>query len=200
MYEHNVKLNICKTHNIDNTVSYRITLSFQDAAFKIWIADQRSKDISRSLETLGHIVESAIQVYVRHDPARPVTYRWLRSIAHLRFALGLFGDMLSSYVADTPDKLPLTARNSKMLGELVEFLSPLLLRENLQELSLYLAKHLARRHGMKILRCLYNQGHRFVLPRALHQQVSCTKVTPSKHTRICIPRFHICSNHCAYPD
>ena len=175
MYEHNVKLNTCKTHDMD---TYWIALSFQDAAFKIWIADQRSKDISRSLETLGHIVESAVQVYVRHDPARPVTYRWLHSIAHLRFALALFADMLSVYVADTPEKLSLTPRDAKMLGELVKFLSPLLLRENLQELSMYLAKHLARRHGMKILRCLYNQGHRFVLPLALHQQVSCTKVSP----------------------
>ena len=128
------------------------------------------------METLGHIVESAVQVYVRHDPARPVTYRWLHSIAHLRFALALFADMLSVYVADTPEKLSLTPRDAKMLGELVKFLSPLLLRENLQELSMYLAKHLARRHGMKTLRCLYNQGHRFVLPLALHQQVSCTKI------------------------
>ena len=116
-------------------------------------------------------MESAVQSYVRHDPAGPVTYEWLHSIAQLRFALTLFADLLSTYVADTPEKVPLTHRDSKMMEELVEFLSTLLLRENLQELSMYLAKHLARRHGMKILRCLYNQGHNYVLPVVLHQQV-----------------------------
>ena len=137
----------------------------------MWIADQRQNDISRSLETLGLIVESAVQVYVRHDPAGPVTYKWLHSIAQLRFAMALCADLLSTYVAGTPEKLPLTHRGSKMMEELVEFLSTLLLRENLQELSMYLAKHLSRRHGMKILRCLYNQGLQFVLPVALHQHV-----------------------------
>ena len=141
----------------------------------MWIADQRQTDVLRSLETLGHTVESAVQVYIRHEPASPVTYRLLHSIAQLRFALALFADMLNTYVADTPEKKGLTHRGSKMMEELVEFISICLLRENLQELSMYLAKHLARRHGMKILRCLYNQGHAFVLPVALHQQVRCTR-------------------------
>ena len=137
----------------------------------MWSAEQGQKDIGRSLETIGHIVESAVQVYVRHDPARPVTYSWLHSIAQLRFSLALCADLLSQYVADTPEKLQLTQHGSRMIKELVEFLSHLLLRENLQELSMYLAKHLSRRHGTKTLRSLYNQGHKFVLPIALHQQV-----------------------------
>ena len=147
----------------------------------MWITDRQKKDVCRNsleletLETLGLIVESAVQVYISHDPAGPVTYRWLHSIAQLRFALALCADLLSTHVADTPDKLPLTHRASRMMEELVEFLSTVLLRENLQELSMYLAKHLSRRHGMKILRCLYNQGLKFVLPVALHQQVRCTK-------------------------
>ena len=141
----------------------------------MWFAAQKQTDVLRCLETLRHTVESAVQVYVRHDPAGPVTYEWLHSIAQLRFALSLFADMLNTYIADTPEKKVLTHRGSKMMQELVEFLSSLLLRDNLQELSMYLAKHLARRHGMKILRCLYNQGHKFVLPVALHQQVRCTR-------------------------
>lgn len=144
---------------------------FKDAAFKKWSAEQGQKDIGRSLEILGHIVESAVQVYVRHDPASPVTYRWLHSVAQLRFALAICADLLSTYVADPPEKLQLAQHGSRMVEELVEFLSSLLLQENLQELSMYLAKHLSRRHGMKTLRCLYNKGHIFVLPRALHQQV-----------------------------
>ena len=141
----------------------------------MWIADQRHTDFLRSLETLRHTVESAVQVYVRHDSVGPVTYRWLHSIAQLRFALAVFADMLSTYVADTPEKKPLTHRGSKMMEELIEILSNCLLRDNLQELSMYLAKHLARRHSMKIFRHLYNQGHKFVLPVALHQQVRCTR-------------------------
>ncbi len=139
---------------------------------------------------------------MQHDPARPVTYRWLRSIAHLRFALAVLADMLSMYVADTPEKLSLTPRDSKMLEELVKFLSPLLLRENLQGLSMYLAKHLARRHGMKTLKCLYNQGHRFVLPLALHQQVRSPRFFFQAHLYtsthkdlkfVATTVFHICS-------
>ena len=141
----------------------------------MWIADQRQTNVLRSLETLGHIVESAVLEYVRHDPAKTVTYRWLHSIAQLRFALALSADMLSTYVADTPEKLPLTHRGSELMKEFVEFLSTRLLREELQDLSMYLAKHLARRHGMKTLRCLYHQQHKFVLPENLHQQVRCTK-------------------------
>ena len=162
----------------------------------MWITDQRQKDISRSLETLGHIVESAVHVYVRHDPAGPVTYTWLHSIAQLRFALALCADLLSTYVADTPDKLLLTHRASKMMEELVEFLSTLLLRDDVQELSMYLAKHLSRRHGMKILRCLYNQGLQFVLPIALHQQVRCKRKLSLKQTPILLHSSHSCSSHC----
>ena len=146
----------------------------------MWIADKRMSDVCRSLQTLGLIVESAVQVYARHDPAGPVTYRWLHSIAQLRFALALCADLLSTHVADTPEKLPLTHRGSKMMEELVGFLSTLLLRDNLQQLSMYLAKHLSRRHGMKILRCLYTQGLQFVLPVALHQQVRCTRKSSLK--------------------
>ena len=141
----------------------------------MWIADKQMSDVCRSLETLRLKVESAVQVYVSHDPAGPVTYRWLHSIAQLRFALALCADQLSTHVADTPEKLPLTHRAFKMMEELVRFLSTYLLRDNLQELSMYLAKHLSRRHGMKTLRCLYNQGLQFVLPVALHQQVRCTR-------------------------
>ena len=143
----------------------------QDAVCKMWSAEQEEKNFSRYLETLGHILESAVQVYFLHDPAGPVTYCWLHSIAQLRFALALCADLLSTYIADTPEKLQLTQHDSRMIKELVEFLSHLLLRENLQELSMYLAKHLSRRHGTKTLRSLYNQGHKFVLPIALHQQV-----------------------------
>ena len=164
----------CSTHEIHMIIrQHMVFSSIQDALIKMWIADQRHTNVSRSLETLGHIVESAVQVYVRHDPTKTVTYRWLHSIAQLRFALALFADMLNTYVADTPEKLPLTHWGSKMLEELIEYLSTVLLRDTLHDLSLYLAKHLARRHGMKILRCLYNQGHRFVLPRALRQEVMC---------------------------
>ena len=141
----------------------------------MWFADQRLRDISRCLETLGHTVESAVGVYVRHDPAGPVTYRWLHSIAQLRFALALCADLLSTYVADTPEELQLTHRGSNMMEEFVDFLSSRLLRDNLQDLSMYLAKHITRRHGMQILRCLYNQGLQFVLPVALHQQVRFIK-------------------------
>ena len=178
-YEHRVfliEMLKCSTHEIHMIIrQHMVFSSIQDAAFKMWIADQRQKNVLRSLETLGHIVESAVKVYVQHDPAKTVTYRWLHSVAQLRFVLAFLADMLNTYVADTPEKLPLTHRGSKMLEELIEYLSTVLLRDTLQDLSLYLAKHLARRHSMKMLRCLYNQGHRFVLPRALHQQVMCIR-------------------------
>ena len=137
----------------------------------MWSAEQEEKNFSRYLETLGHILESAVQVYFLHDPAGPVTYCWLHSIAQLRFALALCADLLSTYIADTPEKLQLTPQGSRMVEELVNSLSIYLLNKNLQELSMYLAKHLSRRHGMKTLRSLYNQGYIFVLPIALHQQV-----------------------------
>ena len=156
----------------------------------MWIADQRQTNVLRSLETLEHIVVSAVQVYVRHDPAKTVTYRCLHSIAQLRFVLALFADMLNTHVADTPEKLPLTHRGSKMLEELIEYLSTVLLRDALQDLSLYLAKHLARRYSMKILRCLYNQGHSFVLPRALHQQVMCIRKVFEAYSHMLVHSSH----------
>ena len=143
----------------------------------MWSAEQEEKNFSRYLETLGHVLESAVPVYFLHDPARPITYSWLHSIAQLRFALALCADVLSTYVADSPEKLQLTPQGSRMVEELVYSLSCYLPNENLQELSMYLAKHLSRRHGMKTLRSLYNQGYGFVLPVALHQQVRCSKRT-----------------------
>ena len=199
-YEHNlflIEMLKCSTHEIHMIIrQHMVFSSIQDAAIKMWIADQKQTNVLRSLETLGHIVELAVPVYVRHDPAKTVTYRWLHSIAQLRFVLALFADMLNTHVADTPEKLPLTHRESKMLEELIEYLSTVLLRDTFQDLSLYLAKHLARRHSMKILRCLYNQGHRFVLPRALHQQVMCIRKVVTAYSHKFVHNSHkICSIH-----
>jgi hypothetical protein len=53
-------------------------------------------------------------------------------------------------------------------------LSEALQREELQEVTLYLTKQIARRHGMTSLTDLYNQGHRFVLPTRFHSDENAT--------------------------
>ena len=55
-----------------------------------------------------------------------------------------------------------------MMDQFVALLSACLQKPQLQDLSLYLAKQIARRHGMVLLKRL-NQEHSFVLPVSLQQ-------------------------------
>lgn len=129
---------------------------------------QDRKDIACSLEKLGNLLESSIQSYARHDPEAPPTFKWLNDIAQLRIALALSADYLCMYVAETPEKRTLKQRSQMMLEQFVVLLSACLQRPQLQDLSLYLAKQIARRHGMIMLKRL-NQEYSFVLPLSLQQ-------------------------------
>ena len=113
-------------------------------------------------------MESAVQSYSRHDPEAPPTFKWLNDIAQLRFALALSADYLCTYVAETPEKIALKHRSRMMMEQFVALLSACLQKPQLQDLSLYLAKQIARRHGMVLLKRL-NQEHSFVLPVSLQQ-------------------------------
>lgn len=130
---------------------------------------QGRRDIARSLERLGDLLESSIQAYAQQISKAQPPFKWLNAIAQLRFALAVSADYLCMYVADTPEKRALNPRGRMMMDQFVALLSGCLQRPELQDLSLYLAKQIARRHGMIILKRLYNQGHEFVLPPSLQQ-------------------------------
>lgn len=129
---------------------------------------QDRRDIACSLEELGNLLESSIQSYARHNPEAPPTFKWLNDIAQLRIVLALSADYLCMYVAETPEKRILKQRSQMMLEQFVDLLSACLQKPQLQDLSLYLAKQIARRHGMIMLKRL-NQEHSFVLPLSLQQ-------------------------------
>ena len=130
---------------------------------------QGKRRISWSVEKLGHILESSIHSYDRHSPKDPPTFKWLNDIAQLRFALALSADYLCMYVAETSEEKPLKLRDQRMMDQFVTLLSACLQEPRLEVLSLFLAKQIARRHGMIMLKRLYNQGHLFVLPLSLQQ-------------------------------
>lgn len=115
-----------------------------------------------------------MQSYSRHNPEAPPTFRWLNDIAQLRFALALSADYLCTYVAETPEKIALKHRSRMMMEQFVALLSACLRKPQLEDLSLYLAKQIARRHGMVLLKRL-NQEHSFVLPVSLQQHQVRTK-------------------------
>ena len=129
---------------------------------------QDRRGMARSLENLGGVLESSIQSYARHNPEAPPTFKWLNDIAQLRIALALSADYLCMYVAETQEKRPVEYRDRMMLDQFVDLLSACLQRPQMQDLSLYLAKQIARRHGMVMLKHL-NQEHSFVLPLYLQQ-------------------------------
>ena len=121
----------------------------------------------RLLENLSHQLDLSIKIYVARTPGSPVTFEWLRSSARLRVCLYLVADLLVHYAKGSPTR-ELAHRENMMLQQLIQYLSEALQREELQEVTLYLTKQIARRHGMTSLTDLYNQGHRFVLPTRFH--------------------------------
>ena len=119
------------------------------------------------IEKLSHQLDLSIKIYAGHTPGSPVTFEWLRSIAQLRVCLYLAADLLVCYVKGSPTR-ELSHRENMMLQQLIQYLSEVLQRAELQEVTLHLTKQIARRHGMTSLTDLYNQGHRFVLPTRFH--------------------------------
>ena len=154
----------------------------QDTAYKAQSVVQDRNDIACSLENLGNILESAIQSYSRHNPVAPPTFKWLNDIAHLRMVLAMSADYLCMYVAETPEKRAMNRRSQLMMDQFVALLSVCLQKPQVQELSLFLAKQIARRHGMNVLQCLY-RVHSFVLPLSLqqHQVGTLADAVPNVH-------------------
>ena len=140
----------------------------QDTADKAQSVAEDKNNIASSLEKMGNLLESAIQSYSRHNPVAPPTFKWLNDIAQLRMVLALSADYLCMYVADTPEKRAMNRRSQLMMDQFVHLLSVCLRKPQVQELSLYLAKQIARRHGMNMLKRQYRVNS-FVLPLSLQQ-------------------------------
>ena len=140
----------------------------QDKTSTHWLHLQERYDLERLLERLQREIESSLQPFVKHGQGSPPNYRWLCGIAQLRHCLSFTADILNKYVKDSPERQQLNIRGNNVLIQFVRFLSEVLLRNELQDLTLYLSKQIARRHGMKALRTMFSQGHHYVLPRSLH--------------------------------
>ena len=123
---------------------------------------------ARFLERLHQKIESSLRPFTEHDPQLHSSFRWLHSVAQLRCCLSIVADILNDHVKNSPTRPALSRRGQHALSELVQLLANVLLRDEFQDLSLYLSKQIARKHGMKSLRAMFSQGLHFVLPKSLH--------------------------------
>ena len=126
-----------------------------------------SSNTVKLIEKLSHQLEYSITTYSSHTQGSPVTFKWLHSVAQIRVCLHFVADLLVTHcVNDSSDNL--SHRGQMMLKQMLQFLSDALQREELQNLTLYLMKQIARRYGMKNLTDLYDRGYKFVLPTRFH--------------------------------
>ena len=126
-----------------------------------------SSNIVKHIEKLSHQLELSITTYSSYTQGSPVTFKWLHSVAQIRVCLHYVADLLVTHcVGDSSNDL--SHRGQMMLKQMLQFLSEALQREELQDLTLYLMKQIARRYGMKILSDLYDRGYKFVLPKRFH--------------------------------
>ena len=116
------------------------------------------------LDSAEDTITSSITIYCQQEPC---TFEWLNSIALLRFHLSLVADLLKSYTEASHNDG--TCRVMKVLEHWHENDE-----EKFNDISLYLAKILVRRYGMKTLQCLLDKGYSFVLPTNLHCKVNAS--------------------------
>ena len=116
---------------------------------------------------MGYTIDNAKKAYVQSDLSRTANFDCLKSIAELRVVVELVADIMNDYVKDSPEKKQLSPNGIAISRQLMTMLSKLLERREMEDASLYLAKQIARRHGMRALRQLYDQGYEFVIPHHL---------------------------------
>ena len=146
----------------------------QDKVHSNWIHRQEHRHgFAWQLEQLRLQIESSLRAFLDHTVDSFPSFRWLHSIAQLRFCLSSVADILDDYVTDSPGRHRLNKREQALLTQLLEFLFEVIQRDELGDLALYLSKQIARKYGINTLRTMYNQGHHYVLPQYLHFDDVC---------------------------
>jgi hypothetical protein len=146
-----------------------VVTCLEDKAHMCWKQQREySPEQARFLESLCQKIESSLRPFTEHDPQLHSSFRWLHSVAQLRCCLSIVADILNDHVKESPTRPALSRRGQHALSELVQLLANVLLRDEFQDLALYLSKQIARKHGMKSLRAMFSQGLHFVLPKSLH--------------------------------
>ena len=131
--------------------------------YKTFSESVASFNIVKQIEKLSQQLESSITTYCSHTQGSPVTLKWLHSVAQIRVCIHFVADLLVAHCVDNSSD-DLSHRGQMMLRQMLQFLSEALQREELQNLTLYLMKQIARRYGMTNLTDLYDKGCKFVLP------------------------------------